>query len=90
MATFYSFLSQTEDIHQRISIGYREFLIDPRLGAAIKQYQAEVQSAILVKASIKKPFDWMSDEQYQHLLVPRSLTFVYFYNKRKTKITFLA
>ena len=69
---------QTEDVHQRISIGYREFLIEPRLGAAIKQYQAEVQSAIQVKASIKKPFDWMSDEQYQHLLVPKSLFFISF------------
>jgi len=71
------FVLKTEDIHGRISIGDREFLINPRLGSAIKQYQAEVQSFVQLKASIKKPFDWMSDEQYQHLLVP-ILLFVFY------------
>lgn len=65
------FKQQTEDIHERVAIGDREFLINARLGAAVKQYHLECLNNQISppKSSIKKPFDWMSDTQYQHLLV---------------------
>jgi len=59
---------EIEDSLGRVSIGDREFLISPRYGALIKQPRNETDG-IPAKLSLKKPFDWMSDEQYNNLLI---------------------
>ena len=63
---------QTEDYLGRVSVGDREFLINPQYGAAVKQPLSNTQGNLIPpKSSLKKPFDWMSDEQYNNLLVSK-------------------
>ena len=60
-----------EDSCGRVNIGDREFLIHPLYGAAVKT--AVCQSALSTSQAkiinAKKPFDWMTDEQYNALQV---------------------
>lgn len=50
--------------------GDREFLIHPSYGAAVKTaLQPTAVSETASRTLVKKPFDWLLDEQYSNLQV---------------------
>ena len=59
---------EIEDSNNRMDIGEREFLISPPFGAAIKQL-SNPEWEIPPKTLVKKPFDWLMDEQYHNFQV---------------------
>ena len=68
-----------EDSGKKIHPGEKEFIISPSYGAAIMQALTNKQMVDHKYWSYKKPFDWMSDEQFVNLQVKfteRSLIFV--------------
>ena len=64
---------EIEDSNSRIEVGEREFLISPPFGVATKQYVNQ-NWELPPKTLVKKPFDWLMDEQYHNLQVSYSST----------------
>lgn len=68
---FHSFAFQVEDSFGRVSPGDREFLIYPAYGSAVRNAfnHNELITSHMKLSNAKKPFDWMTDEQYNGLQV---------------------
>ena len=64
---------EIEDSNSRIEVGEREYLISPPFGVATKQYYNQ-NYELPPKTLVKKPFDWLMDEQYHNLQVSCSST----------------
>lgn len=62
---------KVEDSFGRVSPGDREFLIYPAYGSAVKTALSHgaVTTSQTKIVNAKKPFDWMTDEQYNGLQV---------------------
>lgn len=66
---------EIEDSNHRLEIGERAFLVSPPFGAAIRQL-ANPEWEIPAKTLVKKPFDWLMDEQYHNLQVSLISVFI--------------
>lgn len=65
----YFIISQVEDSLGRVGVGEREFLISPQLGSAVMNTLGHTVASDHRVTQIKKPFDWMFDEQFHNLQV---------------------
>ncbi|XP_071818739.1 dynein axonemal heavy chain 5-like isoform X4 [Apostichopus japonicus] len=65
----YAFLLslEVEDSLGRVGVGEREFLISPQLGSAVMNTLGHTVASDHRVTQIKKPFDWMFDEQFHNL-----------------------
>lgn len=58
-----------EDSHGNVGLGEREFIISPNLSSAVMSATTASQSLDSSVPQYKKPFDWMTDEQFHNLQV---------------------
>ncbi|XP_033113255.1 dynein heavy chain 5, axonemal-like isoform X2 [Anneissia japonica] len=58
---------EVEDSVGNIGPGEREFIVSPQLGAAVMSSIGKVAPPDHKVTQAKKPFDWMSDDQFQNL-----------------------
>ena len=70
MMSFLISFAQVEDSQGRIGPGEREFLISPDYSSVVMLSLGHIQPNQENKiAQTKKPFDWMTDEQFHNLQV---------------------
>lgn len=62
-------LLQVEDAAGRVKTGEREFLISPVLGSVTMTAAGYLQPPDSRFATAKKPFDWMTEDQFNNLQV---------------------
>lgn len=60
---------QIEDSLGRLGLGEREFLISPSFGSVTMTAAGKVQPPDSKFVSAKKPFDWMTDDQFNNLQI---------------------
>lgn len=66
----YHYLLQVEDSLDRVGPGEREFLIAPDFSSVVMLSLGHIQQSQENKiAQTKKPFDWMTDDQFHNLQV---------------------
>ena len=58
-----------EDGENHVSVGEREYLISPSLGSVTMTALGYTQPADSKFVTAKKPFDWMTDDQFHNLQI---------------------